>query len=508
MKNKKIVLLLSSLISLCSCSGFNLPTSHSSSFINSELSSSNEENSFSKESISSEEYSSEVDNTSSEESIRSEVQFSSEEHLSSSSLDSVVSSSSSEITSSSSSEDQRRELLKDTSFDALTSWNIFATDGCTFTSLSHGNGNIQLLVNNATAREDWSVQFLQNNFILEQNETYHVSFKMKSNVSRKIIFRLQTMDYSDSPINETISLTANSEYDYQKDILITRESSYLFGFMLGKIEENVLPNDHQITLSNVSLKGKQVSSSEENYDGTYDAPLQNKHNRHLVWNDEFNDHSLDMSKWSYELGTGSWGWGNNEQQYYTNNSKNIYESNGSLKIVALKEEQGGMHYTSSRIITKDKYEFHYGYVEARLSLPSMMGIWPAFWLLCANIDEVSWPFCGEIDVMEAINMENKVHSTLHFNNNGHQSTSNNGYILNTRKEYHIYAFEWDENHMKFYVDDVEVFSQNLNDNSGLSCFKKDFYFLLNVAVGGNWPGFSIGDDFPSIMSIDYLRVYQ
>ena len=229
----------------------------------------------------------------------------------------------------------------------------------------------------------------------------------------------------------------------------------------------------------------------------------------LVWSDEFNGSSVDTSKWSYETGTGSWGWGNNEQQYYTSRSDNAYVSGGALHIKAKKESYGGMNYTSARLITKGKFSFTYGYVEARLALPSCQGIWPAFWMLGANIDSVGWPACGEIDIMEAVNAENKTYSTCHWDNNGH---ANYGLSTGTFDitQYHTYGMQWDNQYIRMFVDGNKIYEIYIGNNTGgTEEFQRPFYLLLNVAVGGNWPGFSINDSaFPQEMKVDYVRVYQ
>ena len=147
------------------------------------------------------------------------------------------------------------------------------------------------------------------------------------------------------------------------------------------------------------------------------------------WNDEFD--TIDSSKWTFEIGTGSSGWGNNEWEYYTDRSENAYVQDGILHIRANKEDYEGSKYTSARMITKGKFSFTYGTVEARIALPVGKGIWPAFWMLGANIDAVSWPACGEIDIIEAVNDENVVYGTNHWQYNGNHADYGN----NTRDYY-------------------------------------------------------------------------
>ena len=232
-------------------------------------------------------------------------------------------------------------------------------------------------------------------------------------------------------------------------------------------------------------------------------------NSTLVWSDEFNGSSLDTSKWGYEIGTGSSGWGNNELQYYTNRTDNAYVSGGALHIRAKKESYGGRNYTSARLNTNGKFTFQYGYVEARLALPSNQGIWPAFWMLGANIGSVGWPACGEIDIMEAINAENKTYATCHWNCNGHAEYGKSSGNFDIT-QYHTYGLQWDSQYIRMFVDGNKIYEMNIANNAGdTEEFHRPFYLLLNVAVGGNWPGFSINDSaFPQEMKVDYVRVYQ
>ena len=231
------------------------------------------------------------------------------------------------------------------------------------------------------------------------------------------------------------------------------------------------------------------------------------------WNDEFN--TIDTSKWTFEIGTGSNGWGNSEWEYYTDRSENAYVQDGILHIRANKEDYKGSKYTSARMITKGKFSFTYGTVEARIALPTGKGIWPAFWMLGANIDQVSWPACGEIDIIESINDESIVYGTNHWDYNGdHASYGNNTSDFHGAKkalditQFHTYKLTWDDKLIAMYVDDFKYHEISIENNSGgTDAFHKPQFFLLNVAVAGNWPGFEVDDaQFPNEMLVDYIRI--
>jgi len=226
----------------------------------------------------------------------------------------------------------------------------------------------------------------------------------------------------------------------------------------------------------------------------------------LVWSDEFSGTLLDGAKWSPEFGNG--GWGNNESQYYTNATENLAVENGQLVITARHEGSGATEYTSARIITKDHYEFQYGKVEARMKLPMGQGFWPAFWMIGANIDDVSWPACGEIDIMEQVSNEYSTHGTVHWNNNGHVYLGN-GYNVDPT-QYHVYGIIWEDNLIRWYVDGIQFYQFTVQpSNNSDDGFGHPFFLILNLAIGGNWPGYPDASTlFPSSMMVDYVRVYQ
>ena len=234
-----------------------------------------------------------------------------------------------------------------------------------------------------------------------------------------------------------------------------------------------------------------------------------------LWNDEFDGESIDLNKWTFDIGTGSSGWGNNEWEYYTDRKENAYVKDGVLHIRAQKEDYEGQKYTSARMLTKGKFAFKYGTVEARIALPTGKGIWPAFWMLGENFDTVGWPACGEIDIIEAVNTENKIYGTNHWANGAEYATygNNTGNYRNQKFElditqFHTYKFTWDEKYIRMFVDDFMYHEILIEGNEGdTEEFHKPFFFLLNVAVAGNWPGFEVDDSqFPNEMLVDYIRV--
>ena len=241
----------------------------------------------------------------------------------------------------------------------------------------------------------------------------------------------------------------------------------------------------------------------------------------LIWSDEFNTTALDLSKWSYEAGNGSNGWGNKELEYYTNRTQNVTVNDSALAITALKENYSGYGYTSGRIKTQDKFSFRYGKIEARIKLPYGRGIWPAFWMLGDNINTVGWPACGENDIMEMVGGQGKngttilsdstIYGTAHWSSNGQHASYGKSYTLPSGRfadGYHIFSVTWDKSKIVWYVDGIEYNRLDITP-AGLSAFQNKFFIILNLAVGGNWPGNPDGTTaFPQTMKVDYIRVYQ
>jgi hypothetical protein len=232
----------------------------------------------------------------------------------------------------------------------------------------------------------------------------------------------------------------------------------------------------------------------------------------LVWSDEFEESGINMDNWTFELGDGCpnvCGWGNNELQHYTDTEDNARIVEGKLIITAIKG--GEENYTSARMITKDKQEFEFGRIDIRAKLPEGQGIWPAIWMLGENIDAVGWPKCGEIDIMELVGHTPKAsHGTAHFNNGGHQYIGSSYVIANKfSEEFHVFSIFWDKDVIKWYVDYNKFFEVTTEDAGGNYPFNNPFFFIMNIAVGGNWPGDPDETTvFPQEMHIDYVRVFQ
>ena len=227
----------------------------------------------------------------------------------------------------------------------------------------------------------------------------------------------------------------------------------------------------------------------------------------LVWNDEFKDTTIDLTKWEFEVNGG--GGGNNELQYYTAPPQNAYIDSGSLVIEAYKEDYLGKQYTSARMRTKNKGDWTYGMFEIRAKLPDGRGLWPAIWMLPTDEAYGGWPQSGEIDIMEMLGQEtNKVYGTIHYSTaSGTHGQTGTSYTLPTgtfSNDYHTFTLIWDVTGFDWYVDGYKYFTADHRQP-----FDKRFHILLNVAVGGNWPGSpDQSTRFPQRMYVDYVRVYQ
>jgi beta-glucanase (GH16 family) len=239
--------------------------------------------------------------------------------------------------------------------------------------------------------------------------------------------------------------------------------------------------------------------------------------KNLVFAEEFDvDGAPDPNVWAFDIGTGQNGWGNNELQFYTSRPENVIVQNGYLIITARKEQFQGSGYTSARLKTQNLFSQKYGRFEARMKLPLGRGMWPAFWMLGSNFEQVGWPQCGEIDIMEYLgNRPTEVFGTLHGPGFAGAESIGKKYTLPTGRfdtDFHVFGIEWTENHVNWYVDNVlysQLTRKDIEDEGGQWVFDNDFFMLLNLAVGGNLPGNPNEDTlFPQRMIVDYVRVYQ
>lgn len=276
----------------------------------------------------------------------------------------------------------------------------------------------------------------------------------------------------------------------------------------------ILTNATNATIQRTTARGVIFDNDNISFEGEY-ATADAHFGYDLVWADEF-DNGINPDNYTFEMGDGCpslCGWGNNELQKYTDQDQNVFIRDGSLVIRAIKDPINGI--TSTRMITKGKREFKFGRIDIRAKLPEGQGIWPALWMLGTNIDDVGWPNCGEIDIMEMIGHQaNTVHGTAHWGprGQGHSDHKGSSQVIPEKfsENYHVFTLLWEQNSLVWYLDE-EKFNTITTEQvtSTAYPFNKDFFFIFNIAVGGNWPG--APDDstvFPQEMSIDYIRVFQ
>lgn len=246
-------------------------------------------------------------------------------------------------------------------------------------------------------------------------------------------------------------------------------------------------------------------------DNGYSSPKDRKGWKE-VWSDEFDGDQLDTTSWNYEVNGD--GGGNNELQYYTDFKTNTWVRDGYFTIKAIKEGYKGKEYTSGRINTTKKRDFTYGRFDIRAKVPTQQGIWPAIWMLPTDWEYGSWPQSGEIDIMESVgHLEKQVHGTLHYGPKW-PDNKHTGKMVETEKdlaeEFHVFSVEWEPNEIRWYLDDKLYSTKTVDDlNPHPWPFDKRFHMILNLAVGGQWPGNpDASTEFPKYMFVDYVRVYK
>lgn len=314
-------------------------------------------------------------------------------------------------------------------------------------------------------------------------------------------------------VNQVLSFPPN---ETQKTITIPlvsddiKEGDEEFGIAISSpVNVSLARNAAFITLRNDDSKVPVPTSG-------YEAPA-GYTGYSLVWQDEFNGSSLNTTDWTVEGGDGCpniCGWGNNELEYYTNRDENLFFQDGKMIIEARKEIFSGKNYTSSKIISRNKKTFKFGRIDIRAVLPKGKGIWPAFWLLPQANVYGGWPTSGEIDMMEMVGHEaNKVYGTVHYGPGPNSTQISRSTVLSSgvyNDQFHVYSIEWKQDQIKWFIDGVLFSTVNKTElTSGIYPFNEQFYFIINLAVGGNWPGSPDGTTiFPQWLVVDYVRVFQ
>jgi len=295
----------------------------------------------------------------------------------------------------------------------------------------------------------------------------------------------------------TIPTIDDDENEVQEAVIFRINNAINAEISIASAVGVIIDND-DISVDN--LEGYTTSENHYGYD--------------LEWGEEF-ENGLDLNAFSLDIGDGCpdlCGWGNNELQSYTDSENNVFVKDGKLVIRAQKDPINGL--TSTRLITKGKKEFTFGRIDIRAKLPEGQGIWPALWMLGTNIDEVGWPNCGEIDIMELVGHEpQKVHGTAHWGPQGNNSTFISGtqsFEQKYSENFHVFTLLWQEDLLKWYMDEQLFHTITpANVTNTVYPFNDPFYLLFNLAIGGNWPGNP--DDttmFPQEMQVDYIRVFQ
>jgi len=305
-------------------------------------------------------------------------------------------------------------------------------------------------------------------------------------------------------------------HDGQKVISVPIITDYLkeddetFEIRLFDPVNMTLERDHAVgTILNDDLLDQDIYVPETGYTSPESYPGMS-----LVWRDEFDGDTINPDNWSFDTGTGNNGWGNQELQYYR--PENAFLFRDVLVLEARQEFFQGSEYTSARIKTQGKQSFKFGRIDIRAVTPETKGMWPALWMLGTNINQIGWPACGEIDIMELRgDQPNRALGTVHFGG----STAQHQYVGSSTllppgekfsNTFHVFSLVWEQDVIKWLVDDVEYFEFTVDDTGTQAYpFNKSFFFVFNLAVGGTFPGDpDATSKFPQRMLVDYIRVFQ
>ena len=307
----------------------------------------------------------------------------------------------------------------------------------------------------------------------------------------------------------TVDLNPNSYYEFKFGICGWELEDLSPGSSCTVTNYGYTNRFLNVTDDNLSLETYYYASCDISTSGEIDE------NWLLVWSDEFDAPDIDMTKWSYEVGTGNWGWGNGEAQYYTDNSNNSFIEDGKLIIKAIRQSYSGSDYTSARMVTKNKGDWTYGRIEVRAKLPAGTGTWPAIWMMPTDSEYGGWPDSGEIDIMEHVGFDpGAIHATCHNDTyNWYDGIPPPGGELNVNdfdENFHTYTLEWTESSLKWFVDETLYYTYSNTSSWSTWPYNYDFFIILNIAIGGTWGGQQGIDDgiFPVQMEVEYVRVYQ
>ncbi len=375
------------------------------------------------------------------------------------------------------------------------------------------NGELFIDVINGGS-ERWHVQLRQLNRLIKKGARYRVSFNARAVEPRRIESQVgKNSEPWDAYSEEEVFEITTDMQTYSYEFVMNHESDPEGRFLidLGRSNSDIYIDDVFVWQETPGMEFSATVSEEEIIPEDIPEPVEGEWV--LKWSDEFDGTELNLDNWSFDIGTGNNGWGNNELQYYTDRSENVRIEDGVLIIEARKENYEDSKYTSARIKTEGKQFWTYGKIEASIKLPRGKGMWPAFWMLGESFDTVGWPSCGEIDIMEMIggNSNDSIcHGTIHWDEDGWTYTDGSTTLSSGifADDYHVFGIEWDKGAIRWFLDGEQYHAENITSEhkSGLH---SDFFIILNCAVGGNWPGSpSESTIFPQKMYIDWVRVYQ
>ncbi len=348
-----------------------------------------------------------------------------------------------------------------------------------------------------------------------EDHSIFVSLRLSGSATENVVAFVQTEDIT-AKAGEDYEAVNNQRVDIAAGSSIAEVKITIKGDAIHESDETFSLKIESVTGARLSADKASISILNDDIDTNIFIPsngytsLEDYAGMTRIWQDEFNASTVDQNHWTFEIGTGNSGWGNNELQFYR--KENTYLREGKLIIEARQENFNGSPYTSSRMITKDKFDFKYGRVDIRAALPFGQGVWPALWMLGANISTVGWPSCGEIDIMEIVGHQAAtLHGTAHWSGNGNhvylggETTLSSGIFYD---EFHVFSVIWDANEIRWLLDDQQYYSLDITDGERTE-FHDPFFFIFNVAVGGNWPGSpDQTTQFPQRMIVDYIRVFQ